>query len=275
MGPTLRKRQLAELLQKLRHEAGAGMIRVQEELGCSRAKVTHLETGRNLPSKPDLELMLRLYGRLDLLGELETVRVAAHEQSWFDTYRLPRWMRGYIGLETDAVEARCFALELVPGLLQTEAYARDTLVRQGNSPEDVERGVRVRLERQRRLGGDLALSVVMSEALLARSVHIGSGVEQLRHLVTTYEEEPGVRVRVLPFSVGGHRSMSGSFTLLDFPPGVSARVAYQEYAIGGHLLDDQEAVGKLSALYEVLFQQSLSVGDSARLIERYAGGHQE
>lgn len=56
---------------------------------------------------------------------------------------------------------------------------------------------------------------------------------------------PNVTLQVLPFSIGVHRSMSGSFTLLSFAPGVSPDIGYQEYAVGGHLVDEQDVVGLL------------------------------
>lgn len=265
VGPTLRKRQLAGQLQRLRHEARVDSVQVQVELGCSRAKLTHLESARNLPSKPDLELMLRLYGRLDLLDELEALRVSAHQKSWFDTYRLPRWMQNYVGLETDAELVRCFALELVPGLLQTEDYARAALTRQGSSPDEAEREVLVRLERQRRIGGELSVVAVASEAVLHRTAHMTFGVEQLERLASAGESD-AVEVRVIPFSVGGHRSMSGSFSLLDFPPGVCATVAYREGVRHGDLVDDATVVADLDQVFSDLCALACDAGDSVRLI---------
>jgi len=224
-----------------------------------------------LPSYPDLDSLLRRYGRSDQLDVLDEIRVAAEERGWWSTYRLPPWLQAYVGLETDACAVRCFALELVPGLLQTPEYARDTLERWGSSAAEVERGVRVRVERQRRLGIELELTVVMSEALLWRTFHMGPvGVGQLEYMASVGSRRRGVELYVLPFAAGGHRSMSGSFTLMDFPGGEWGPVAYQEYAVGGHLVDEDGAVAKLDGLLAGLRGQALEAVASASLISDFA-----
>jgi transcriptional regulator with XRE-family HTH domain len=267
----VRRHQLADTLRLLRLEAKCSVIDAAHALRCSRPKIQHLESGRNLPSYPDLDSLLRRYGRPDLLDELDEIRVAAEERGWWSTYRLPPWLQAYVGLETDACAVRCFALELVPGLLQTPEYARYTLERWGSSAAEVERGVRVRVERQRRLYVDLRLTVVMSEALLWRTLHMGcAGAGQLEHMTSLAAGCGGVELYVVPFAAGGHRSMSGSFTLMAFPGGAWGPVAYQEYAVGGHLVDEDGAVVKLDGLLTELRGQALDPAASASLISDFA-----
>lgn len=273
IGPTVRRHQLAHALRQLRLAVKCSVMDAAHALRCSRPKIQHLESGRNLPSYPDLESLLRRYDRVDLLDELDELRVAAEERGWWTTYRLPPWLQAYVGLETDAVAVRCFALELVPGLVQTPDYARDTLMRWGAKNGDLDRGVRVRMERQRRLDVDLALSVVMSEALLWRTFHMGEvGAGQLSHMagVASRKGDGGVTLYVLPFAAGGHRSMSGSFTLMDFPAGALPTVAYQEYAVGGHLVDEPDSVLKLTGLFDDLRRQALDSEASLALITDFA-----
>lgn len=265
VGPMLRKRQLARELSSLRDASGVSHSETEQALGCSRSKVVHLHTGRNLPTRPDLEVLLRLYGALDRFDVLEEIRVAARAPGWWSTYKLPPWMNAYVGLESDAVRVRCFALELVPGLVQVEGYARDTLTRQGNTSQGVERGVQVRVERQSRIGEGLSVDVVVSEAVLCRTVHMTSGAEQLDRLASAGRSGP-VDVRVLPFSVGGHRSMSGSFTLLDFPPESVDQVAYREGALHGELTDDAQAVQELDDAFASLRDQALDRYSSSVMI---------
>lgn len=271
IGPTVRRHQLAEALRQLRLEARCSVMDAAHALRCSRPKIQHLESGRNLPSYPDLESLLRRYGRSDQLDALDEIRVAAEERGWWSTYRLPPWLQAYVGLETDACAVRCFALELVPGLLQTSEYARDTLERWGSTDAEVERGVRVRVERQRRLDIELGLTVVMSEALLWRTMHMGPvGVGQLEHMASVASRPGGVELYVLPFAAGGHRSMSGSFTLMDFPGGAWGPVAYQEYAVGGHLVDEDGAVAELERLLAGLREQALDSAGSAAILVDFA-----
>jgi Domain of unknown function (DUF5753) len=214
--------------------------------------------------------LLRLYGADEQQGAaLEELRREGGKRGWWSTYRLPEWLRGYIGLEADAVTVRDFSLESVPGLLPTEAYARllydlaPTL-----APEEVDRHVAARLRRQARLDepNPVTLSAVLSEAALSRTVGMGDiGAEQLRHIAVRCTL-PNVTVRILPFKAGAHRSMSGSFTLLDFAPGVSAPIAYQVYAVGGHLVDDHDDVQALSNLHDELRDQALRADESLAMI---------
>lgn len=266
VGPTLRRRQLGVALERLRKAAGVSTATVASDLGCTEGKIRHIENGRNLPSKPDLEVMLRVYGASDQLEPLEAIRSGANERGWWSTYKLPAWMAAYIGLETDATGIRCFALELVPGLLQNYDYAKAAFLRQGTPADQVQRLAAARMERQRRLGTEQTLAVVLSEALLHRTLHMGEhGLAQLRWLVNAGGMQ-GVQIQVLPFATGGHRSMSGSFTLLDFPAGTAAPVAYQEYALGGHLADDPKLVGRLGELFEDLQHEALDVTASMGFI---------
>jgi Domain of unknown function (DUF5753) len=92
--------------------------------GC-RFGFSHIEIGRNAVRKPDLEVLLRLYGALDRLETLEDLRREGTRRGWWATYRLPpEWLQAYIGMEADAISVRGFELELIPGLLQSEDYAR-------------------------------------------------------------------------------------------------------------------------------------------------------
>lgn len=267
VGPPMRRRQLGAQLRELRESAGLRMEDAAGALDCSRSRISHIETGRYGVRKPDLEVLLRLYGALDRLEQLEEMRRQGTKRGWWSTYRLPDWLQGYIGLEDDAVTVRSFSLESISGLLQTEAYARAVHIGP-RSPEDVDRRVAARMQRQTRLTSPdpLALSEVLSEGALLRTLALGAvGVEQLGHLVAS-SKLPTVTVRILPFAVGVHPSMLGSFTLLDFAPGVSPPIAYQEYAVGGHLVDDQEDVQQLSALHDYLRDRALDPDKSLSLI---------
>jgi hypothetical protein len=216
-------------------------------------------------------VLARLYQAEDRLPELLKLWEEANERGWWHTYKLPAWMQALVGLESDASAVKCFALELVPGLLQIADYARETFTRQGTPEAEVPKLVSVRMERQRRLG-ELQLDAIVSEALLARTVHMAPyGVEQLRWLTQVLGQR-GVTVRVVPFAAGGHRSMSGSFTLLEFPDGINPPAAYREGALHGDLIDDPHAVADLYQVYGDLQEKALTVEDSADLIGQYVAG---
>jgi transcriptional regulator with XRE-family HTH domain len=275
LGPTMRRKQLGAELRRIREAAGLRMEDAAAALDCVRSRISHIETGRNAVRKPDLEVLLRLYGALDRLDTLEELRREGTKRGWWATYRLPDWLQAYIGFEADATTLRALELELIPGLLQTEGYARAVHIagHHMTPTTEVERRVDARMQRQARLTAPddpLVLSVVVSESALHRALALGTvGIEQIDHLVAS-ARLPNVTMHVLPFSIGVHRSMSGSFTLLSFAPGVSTDIAYFEYAVGGHLVDDQDVVRSLSGLYDELRDQALAADESLILISELA-----
>lgn len=245
------------------------MDQVAQALDQSRSAVGHLETSRNLPTRSVLEALLRLYGAYEeRFEQLDELRREAKKPGWWSTFRLPPWLQSYVGLEADAVTVRAFALELMPGLLQTEAYARQIHAMARLTREEVDRRVATRLQRQRRLTGphQLTLSAVVSEGALQRlRADRTIADEQLSYLETTARLS-SVSLHVLPYASGLHPSMSGSFTLLEFAPGVSLPIGYQEYAIGGHLVDEQDAVRELADVYDQLRDQALGPEESLNML---------
>lgn len=266
IGPGLRRRQLAGLLTDFRAAANKSQAEAAYAADCSRSQISFFESGRYIPSRLELPALLACYGvPRDRWDALEDLRAAANEPGWWSTYGLPAWLQAYVRLETDATQVRCFALELVPGLVQTEGYARAVQHLYGATEADTRRRVAVLTERQKRVGKGMTLSVVVSEALLPRTAALGAvGREQLTHLADLVEDEVAT-VRVLPYAVGLHRATAAQFTVLDFPAGVPP-VAWQEHAVGGHLIDDRDAVPELTALYQELLDASLSIDGSVERI---------
>lgn len=140
------------------------------------------------------------------------------------------------------------------------------------SAKEVDRRVAARLQRQERLAGPnpLQLIAVVSQAALercARDATIAAAqLAQLRDRATW----PNIELRVLPFDLGLHVGMSGPFSLLSFPDQLLANAAYQEYAVGGHVIDDQSVVSQLDTLFDELRSQTLDADDSLALIAQLA-----
>ncbi|MGH3899315.1 MAG: helix-turn-helix domain-containing protein [Pseudonocardiaceae bacterium] len=275
LGPTVRRKQLGAALRQLREAAKISMDAAASHLDRSRSGISQMETGRTAPRKPDLESLLRLYGADDqTAAALEELRREGTKRGWWSTYKLPDYLADLVGLEGDATRERVVELELIPALLQTPDYAKKVHVVSPQSPSaaEIERRVAVRMQRQKRLvdAEPLEFSAVISEAALVRAAAQSDiGPEQLRRLVSN-AALPNVSLRVLPFRVGLHGSMSGSFILLDFAPGVAVSAAYQEYAVGGHLVDDQDVVRLLSDLHGELRSQALGDDESLALITEMA-----
>lgn len=271
----MRRKKLGGELRRLRIEAGVSVEQAAELLDCSTSRIGHVENGRNSLRKPDLQVLLELYrAPAEVRAVYEDIRKEGAQRGWWATYQLPPWLQTYVGMEAEATSIRVFEIELITALLQTKAYATRTQEVSGQmlSAESVRRLTDARIRRQVVLDGPDApkVSAIISESALSRTAQEkGIGAEQLRHLVTA-SKKSNIEITVLPTSAGMHASMSGSFHLLDFDPDVSVPVAYQEYAVGGHLIDDTGAVDTLAGVFERLREQTLSKRESVELIGRYA-----
>ncbi len=272
-GPTVRRRQLGKELRQLRVDANETRDQTAFVLGCSPSKVTYLESGRNVIGKTELIVLLQHYGAEERLPMLEELRQEAGKRGWWSTARLPEWLAAYVGLETEASSVRCFETTLIPGLLQTDSYARELQGLRGTlTSEDLKRRVTVRLRRQERLTGSdpLRLSVVLSEEALQRCARQPSvATEQFRQLLD-WATLPNIEVRVLPLDTGLHSGMQGAFTLLSFPEGLLPDAGWQEYAMGGHIIDDESDVASLTTIYDELRGQALGCDESLTLITEFA-----
>jgi hypothetical protein len=220
--------------------------------------------------------MIALYGAPpDVHQALEDLRKAATTRGWWSAYRLPSWLHNYVGLEADATLIRNFEVELIPGLLQIEPYARDvhTVGPVVLGSDDVERRVAARLKRQELLTGDapVAHHAIISEAALHRIRGTAYADAQYTHLLAM-ARRPNVTIAVLPFSKKLHPGMAGGFHLLDFPPGVSAPVAYYDTATGGQLEHDPKVVTRLSGVYDELAALAMSTDETIAFIERWMKG---
>lgn len=204
-------------------------------------------------------------GTEEQLAALEEIREEASQRGWWTTYGLPEGLGTYVGLESDATSLRCFELENIPGLLQTEEYVRtlctvDTRL----SARDLERRIPARLRRQERLTGrdPLQFTAVISEGALLRCASDGRlAARQLAHLIAV-ADWPNIDLRVLPFNLGLHVGMAGPFSLLGFPDDLLPDFAYQEYVVGGHLIDDASVVLQLATLFSELRSQALGPNES-------------
>ncbi|HET9118343.1 MAG TPA: helix-turn-helix transcriptional regulator [Pseudonocardiaceae bacterium] len=271
--PSIRRRQLGAVLRQLRNDAGETREQVALLLGCSPTKVTYLESGRNVIGKTELIVLLQHFGATERLAALEELRQEAGQRGWWSTFGLPEWLAGYVGLEDVATSLRCLELENIPGLLQTEQYIRTLYALDSRfSANEVDRRVRARLKRQERLTAPnpLQLTAVVSEAALVRSAREDVvAADQLARLIEC-AEMPNVDLRVLPFDLGLHVGMAGPFSLLSFPEGALPDAAYQEYAVGGHVIDDQSVVSALVTLFNELRSQALGPNESLALIAQLA-----
>lgn len=224
-GPTVRQRRLAAELRRLRENRKLTGDEVAERLAWSTAKVSRLENARTGARLEDVKRLLELYEvEGPRLAELVALAEDAAQRGWWEDYpALGAGYAGFIAFESDASVARQWESGVVPGLLQTEEYARHVVegwnVVATLPPQEVQRWIEVRMRRQRVLDAarPLELDVVVDEAVLHRRVGDASVMaDQIGHL-RAMADRPHVSLRVLPLD-GPHPIMAGSFTLLEFPP---------------------------------------------------------
>jgi transcriptional regulator with XRE-family HTH domain len=221
--PTVRRWELASRLRAMRERANLNMDEVATQLLCSSSKISRIETGDRPPSLRDVRDLCQLYGATSSTQEeLMTLLREAKQPGWWQAYdEVAARSATYIGLEDAATAIRQYETVRVPGLLQTPAYTRALMRRiiPSLSAEAVEQFVETRQARHERI---LRVTpsprywAILDEAVLARQVG-GSEVmrEQIEHLLACAGAQL-VTLQLIPFSVGAHAGMEGSFVILEF-----------------------------------------------------------
>jgi transcriptional regulator with XRE-family HTH domain len=256
----------------LRHyRIAAGLT--PEDLGTriylSASQIRKVEEGTRTPTEAMTEACESL-PELNTHGALTALRGILKDHLLQRAY--PGWFQAWPDHESHARRLRNFELVVVPGLLQTEAYARAILsTRVGATKEDLDEAVAARLERQQILKREQPpeLWVLLDEAALRRPVG-GSNVmaEQLNSLALA-AKRPHVVVQVIPLAAGAHEGMrGGAFVLADFPD--SATLGYQDTAVTGQIVEDENQVEALAVTWDTLRLEALPRSASFDLVEEVA-----
>lgn len=248
--PTVLRVVLGRRLQALREQAGLSFQQAARALDVAHATVRRIEKAEVGLKIPYVEKLLLTYGVADP-DEIKAFLALAREANqpgWWHRYRdvLPDWFSEFVSLEGEASVIRAYEPHYVPGLLQTEDYARAVLRagRPGASEEEIERGVAMRMERQALLERDDApqLWIVMDETVLRRPI---GGTAVTRAQTAGLIEScalPNVRLQILPFADGPHPAMYGPFHILRFKARELRDVAYTESLVGAAYFDDPDDV---------------------------------
>jgi len=216
--PTVRRRRLAGELRRIREHIGLNGDDVAERLGWSASKVSRIENARQTPRLGDVRRLLDLYSVEQPYRDqlLELARDAARK-GWWEEYsgRLPEVYPVYIGLEVEAEAVWQYAVEVIPGLLQTEEYARGVIQPWqpigAVPPSQIEARIEARLARQKVLTRrpPLQFNVVLDETVLLRRYGDPSAMRaQPEHLARLGAELPNLALQVL-HSTGPIRSRRG------------------------------------------------------------------
>jgi transcriptional regulator with XRE-family HTH domain len=279
-GSTVPRRQLGRYLRDLRNKSRLTVRAAGAQLEWSEAKIWRIETGQTSLRSLDVEAMCKVYGApQDITEALMGLAKETKARGWWHSYgdAIPEGFDVYIGLEEAASHFSWYESELVPGLFQTENYAR-TVIRADNPDVDdaeIERRVHVRLARQAlltRVTHRPVFDVVLNEAILHRRVGGEATARgQLRRLLEV-SELPTVSLRVVPFSAGLHHGiMSGTFELLRFPLNGNGQdteppTVYVESFTGALYLDKPHEVARYDTAFKNIWESSLDEKASQELV---------
>jgi len=260
-GPTVRRLQLGARLRSLRIAARITRDQAGYAIRGSESKISRMELGRVSFKERDVVDLLKLYGVHDEEEHRRLLALAreANEPGWWHAYGdvLTTWFQNYLDLEQAAELIRTYEVQFVPGLLQTDAYAR-AVIMLGHAqarPEEVNMRARLRMERKKvlNLPKPPRLWAVIDEAVLLRPV---GGREVLREQIEALLaacDQPQVRLQVMPFESGGHAAMGGAFSILRFPEQELADVVYIEHLTSALYLEKREDVDLYAAAMGRLF----------------------
>lgn len=268
--PTARHRRLMAELSALRSRSGLSRAEVADRVGITDSTLWRYETGMTRPKPGDVAILLDVYGVHGAERE-ELIEMAKHarKRGWWHRHRqaLKPGFDSYIGLEAAASVVRTFQTVAVPGLMQTEAYARAMIEQTAitSAPYPVDERVLVRMSRQELLtrpDDPLHMVAVLDEAVLRRQVgspEIMNG--QVRHLIDL-ADRPNVTVHIVPFARGAHPGMDGQFTLLEFPEQADPDLVYLEQAGSGLIPEDPEEVRRYTLIFGSLLGKALEPDES-------------
>ncbi|HKE99732.1 MAG TPA: helix-turn-helix transcriptional regulator [Actinomycetes bacterium] len=283
-GSTVPRRQLGRYLRDQRNRSRLTVRAAAAKLEWSEAKIWRIETGQTSLRSLDVEAMCKVYGASPTLTEaLMGLAKETKARGWWHSYGdvIPEWFDVYMGLEEAASHLAWYESELVPGLLQTEDYAR-ALIRADNPKEsdaEIERRVHLRIARQAlltRVTDPPRLDVALNEAVVRRPVG-GEPVmaAQLERLAEV-GELPNVSLRVVPFRTGLHHGlMSGPFVMLRFPLDGDGReteppTVYAESLTGALYLDKPHEIDRYDGAFKSIWASALGEPASKGLITQVA-----
>lgn len=249
-------------LQAARSKAGLSRDELASQINYSASLIGMIESLRRVPRLDFAQRCDEIFG---------TVGTFARLQQHARTTPLPAWFRPYAEIEATATQLRMFEHSLVPGLLQTEEYARSILAVQPNTSEDeLDEMVAARMERQVVLNRARPplLWVVLDEAALHRRI---GGPKVIREQLLKLAEmsmRPNITVEVLPASAAAHCGLLGAFAVADVDE--TSRVAYLETITEGYIVESPSVIAEVMLTFDTLRSETLSHSASRDLILKRA-----
>lgn len=276
--PTAARINLGRVLRELREAADVSREDAARTLGCTVGKISKVETGKTGLRLAEVRELLNLYEAGPAQSELATefARDASRrdpKRSWTSD-----WARSYIAWEEGAAELREYQAELIPGLLQTEDYARVVAMaaQPGRDPRETDRLVAAKMQRQQsRLNRDDGplLWVVLNETVFLRQIGSAATWSAQLHQVLDLAEHPNITVQVLPLSSGAHPAMGASWVHVRLRSPADGEMIYSEGAADAAYLDKPHHIEAYTRVWETLISMSLTPPESHTMIrERFIDG---
>ena len=282
----MRRRLVGGALRRYRDNAGYTLEDAARVLECDRSKISRIETGQRGIRPKELRELLAEYGVPDReQAALVAIASRGGQRGWWQPYAdvLPGAYLDYVIMESVASEIMTYEAQVIPGLLQTDDYARAiAAVGPGYATDQQLQDVVAAKAMRRQVvlasgslpsgSGGRRLSVILGEGALRQAVG-GPGVMagQISHLVRLIDDFPSLTVQVLPFSAGAHAAAgSASLAILRFPDAPSLGVVYLEALSGGVFLESQEDVARYIRAFALLRAAALSAADSLRLLSGHS-----
>ncbi|GIF99257.1 helix-turn-helix domain-containing protein [Catellatospora citrea] len=282
--PAVARLRLRHALRSARDSSDLTQEQVASSLEWSLSKVIRIENGTVRMTITDMRALLQLYGILgaDAVSELEALaRIARTRAWWAELGEIAPKFSNYIGLEEGASQLSFYQLLVIPGLLQTEAYARSVLpAGHLTSPVDGEDFITIRMRRQERVlerQDPPQIHAVLDESTLRRtSGGVATQREQLHHLIGL-GSRPNIHLQVMPFSAG-LQVLEPAFVVMAFPYGPDHDVVYLEFSNSspavqdrGQVLDKEEEVAPYRETFSRLTSAALDEAKSLAYIAKVAG----
>jgi DNA-binding XRE family transcriptional regulator len=251
---------LGEELRSARLAAGyTSQEQFARELGFDRTVIVKAETGARPPSDDLAGKIAEMFPGLcnGLYGQLAAIARKSNGP-------IPGWFADWVEIETKATILRWWEPLLIPGLLQTEDYARAVLATwRRDSADEVEAKVAIRLGRQSILAST-DFRVLLDESVLHRRIGAPEVMAmQLEHLLTM-GARPNITIQVIPDMAGAYAGLSGAFAVAEIPGESDA--AYLETGVQGITVRDPTLVGKAARMFDDLRDEALSRSKSLELI---------
>ncbi|MEU6064346.1 helix-turn-helix transcriptional regulator [Streptomyces sp. NPDC047082] len=276
--PTVGQVVLGKRLQELREAAGLKREEAAHVLRVAPATVRRMEMAEVALKIPYVQVLLSTYGVADEeAAAFVELAEEANQPGWWQRFHdvLPDWFSLYVSLEGAARIIRSYEPHFVPGLLQTEEYAR-AVMEAGtigtSGPETIERHVSLRMARQSLLEREHSphLWVIMDETVLRRPVSVHAEVmrDQLDKLLE-YAERDRITLQLAEFASGPHPGTYAPFTLFRFAEPELPDMVFTEYLTGALYLDSRREVGAHLEVLDHMTARAASARRTEKILREY------